>query len=257
MKKRICFLLAVCLLISTCFLVAKDFWETKKFSTWSEDEIAGIMKDSPWAGRTYLKYVMGSFGGGRGGGMPPGGGGTPVSGAVTGGGGGMMGGGGMPGGGGGMMGGGRGGGDPIPVIVRWHSSLPIKQAVACLRFKKEVETSKEAAEMLSRQETTYIVGVIGLPGQEKMYNKDRIKAGCQLIIEGKPPIQAVEVMTSPDGENTNIYVAFPRFQNNEPLVSLKDKEVQVMFKIPSGFGAYEVKKKFNLKNMVFQGNLEI
>ncbi len=144
------------------------------------------------------------------------------------------------------------------MIVRWHSSLPVKQAVAILRFKDNVETSEEAAEMINRQESTYIVGIIGMPRRGPMgYDKDSIKAGSQLIIENKPPIKAIEVFTNQDGENTNIYIAFSRYQNNEPLISLNDKKVEVVVEISGPFSTTVIKKEFKLKDMQYKGKLEI
>ncbi len=251
--KRICCLLFASLIFSACLLYAADFWEKKEFAKWSEDEVSKILKDSPWAKRTYIKYEMGKMPAGRG--MGPGG--TPMSGAVTMGGG--MGGGGFGGGGfgGGGFGGGMGGGDPVPIIVRWHSALPIKQAVAILRYKDEVGTSKEAAEMINHQESTYIVGIIGMPQAGPMgYNKDSIKAGSQLIIENKPPIKAVEVYTNQDGENTNLYIAFPRYQDNKPLISPEDKNVEVVIEFGMGMMTV-IKKEFKLKDMQYHGKLEI
>ena len=228
---------------STCLLFAADFWEKKEFAKWSEDEVSKILKESPWARRTYIKYVSKPMDPGA---MGPG---PPPMGNVA-----NMGGGGFGGGGGGF----GGGGEPEPVIVRWHSSLPVKQAVAILRFKDNVETSEEAAEMINRQESTYIVGIIGMPRRGPMgYDKDSIKAGSQLIIENKPPIKAIEVFTNQDGENTNIYIAFSRYQNNEPLISLNDKKVEVVVEISGPFSTTVIKKEFKLKDMQYKGKLEI
>jgi hypothetical protein len=95
-----------------------------------------------------------------------------------------------------------------------------------------------------------------MPGQAMMYNKDMIKAGSQLIIENKPPIQAIEVVTNPNGENTDLYIAFPRFKGNEPLISLNDKKVEVA--IEFGMGMITViKKEFDLKDMQYRGQLAI
>jgi hypothetical protein len=249
--KRICCLLIACMAVSACLLYAADFWEKKEFTKWSENEVSKVLKDSPWARRTYIKREMGKMPAGKS--MGPGG--TPMSGAVTRGGGYGGGYGGGPGGGPGF----GGSSEPVPVIVRWHSSLPIKQAVAILRYKDEVGTSEEAAEMINRTESTYIVGVIGIPGQKGMFDmsKEAIKAGSQLVIEGKPPIQAVEVFTNQDGENINLYIAFPRYQNNVPLISLEDKKVEVVIEYSAGFFITKIKKEFKLKDMQYRGKLEI
>ncbi|MBN2244126.1 MAG: hypothetical protein JW793_15680 [Acidobacteria bacterium] len=252
--KRICRFLIVCMAFTACLLYAADFWEKKEFSQWSEDEVSKILKDSPWARRTYIKREAAKMPAGKSMGGP---GGTPVSGAVAMGGGGMGGMGGGMGGFGGGMSGGMGSSEPTPVVVRWHSSLPVKQAVAILRYKDKVGTSEEAAEMINRQETSYIVGVIGVPGQAMMFNKDMIKAGSQLIVENKPPVMAMEVVTNQNGDNTDLYIAFPRYQNNEPLISLEDKKVEVAIEFQSGFMMTVIRKEFHLKDMKYNGKLEI
>jgi hypothetical protein len=237
-------------------LLAADFWEKKEFTSWNDKEVEKLLKDSPWAKRTYVKYENKPMDpGARGPGKPPMGN-VAGMGGMGGGGFGGMGGGGFGGGMGGM---GGGGGEPVPVIVRWHSSLPIKQAVAILRYDEEVENSEEAAEMLNRQESAHIVGVIGIPGQKRMFDMymKSIKERSQLVIEEKPPIQAVEVFTNQDGENIDLYVAFPRYQNNEPLISLEDKKIEVLIEYDSGFRITRIKKEFKLKDMQYQGKLEI
>ena len=247
--KRICSLLIAGLIFSACLLYAADFWEKKDYSTWSGDEVSKILKDSPWARRTYVKYVNKPMDPGA---MGPG---PPPMGNVANMGGGGFGGGGFGGGG---FGGGMGSNEPVPIVVRWHSALPVKQAVAILRYKGEVGTSKEAAEMINRQESTYIVGIIGMPKAGPMgNNKDAIKAGSQLILENKPPIKAVEVFTNQDGENTNLYIAFPRYENNKPLISMEDKNVEVLVEIASPFRTTVIKKEFKLKDMQYHGKLEI
>ena len=98
----------------------------------------------------------------------------------------------------------------------------------------------------------------GKVGKEKLNAIIKsIKEKSQLVIEGKPPIQAVEVFTNQDGENIDLYVAFPRYQNNQPLISLEDKKVEVLIEFESGFRITRIEKEFKLKDMQYEGKLEI
>ena len=51
----------------------------------------------------------------------------------------------------------------------------------------------------------------------------------------------------------NFFVIFPRGQNGSPLIEQKDGEVEVALKL----GDVKINRKFKLKDMVFNGKLEI
>lgn len=234
-------------------LLAADFWQTKKFTDWSDKEVQRMLKDSPWARPVEVRLGgglgMGGMGGRGGRGGRGGGGGLPSA---------EMGGGGLEEGGGGGRGGGGGmGGIEAPptqtVIVRWHTALPIKQAVARARYGAEVSTSPEAAKMLARQETHYVVGVIGLPMAMAKMNPARMKSNALLKIKGRPPIEAEAVQAAPDQRGANLYLFFPKSQPGSHVIALEDNEVEVSMKL----GSTEIKRKFKLKDMVFEGKLEI
>ncbi|MBN2317534.1 MAG: hypothetical protein JXR49_00565 [Acidobacteria bacterium] len=265
--RRICCFLIACLTVSACLLYAADFWEKKEFTNWSEKEVSKMLRNSPWAARAdvvagdihpaeqhamimaqasdvntgygddYRFVIRPDY-------EDPGEWGTntrenrnmALSGAAM----------------------ARVIDDYPPVILRWHSSLPIKQAVAILRYKDKAGTSDEAAEIVNRPESSYILGVIGLRWWPWWTVDDRLRnafkgSASQLIVEGKPPIQPVEVYAEQDGENINLYIAFPRYQNNGPVISMEDKEVEVVIR----FGLCMIKKKFKLKDMLYRGKLEL
>jgi len=240
--------------LGAAVLVAADFWETKKFTEWTDKDVQKMLKDSPWARTVEVPLSVGGGGGGGGGrGRRGGGGGIP--GAASGG----MGGGGeegMGGGGGMPRGGDMGGMEARPtmnVILRWHSSLPVKQAVARARFGDEVGTSPDAAQMLSRQEERYIVGIAGLPMMAVRAKPEELKSRTELRIKGKQPIVADHVQADRQEKTVNLYFFFPREVNGQPAIKLEDKDVEVVCKLPN----MEIKRKFRLKDMVFDGKLEL
>jgi len=237
------------LVFALCVAVAGDFWKSKKFATWSDEETKKMIEDSPWARKVPIKYVYtappgggmpgGGYGGGMGGGMPGGGFG-----------------GGMPGGGGG---GGFGGLNKLPpdmtpkAILRWQSALPIKQAFARNRYKDAVATSEEAAKSLAREEVQYILGVIGLMGPPTAFEKEVLKAGATITVEKLEPIKAVDALVDRQGMTTNVYFAFPKALEGAHKITEADRGIDFLLKTPN----IEIKAKFNLKDMVYEGKLEI
>jgi hypothetical protein len=239
----------VVLTLGLCIAFAGDFWKSKKYSTWSDEETKKMLEDSPWARQAPVKYIFtggpGMGGGGRGGmggGMPPGGMG-----------GGMGGGGGEGGGGFGPLGPPKPQAQTPKVTLRWQSAIPIKQAIARARYKDTVETSEEAAKSLAREETQYILGIIGIMGAPNSLKTDVLKAGATLKIGELPPVQALDVLTDRQGMMTNIYVAFPKSQPGAHVISESDKSLEFELKTPN----VEVKAKFSIKDMMYQDKLAI
>jgi hypothetical protein len=155
-------------------LFASDFWKTKDYTTWTDDETNKVLSDSPWAKAKTVepqRPQMGQRGGGggrRGGGFGfPGGGGIGFPGG--GGGGGYPGGGGgyPQGGGGGYPGGGSSNGgnngdpaqnEPMNLTIRWESALPIQHAL----MRRGASASDELKAAADATEKYYVIEVLGL-----------------------------------------------------------------------------------------------
>jgi hypothetical protein len=263
MKKFILILLATG---ACCALLAADFWQTKKFTEWDEKEVGKILKDSPWA-RSFT-VETGKSGGGGGG--KSGGGGGSNSNRGMGGSGGMGGGGGRSGrGGGGNMGGGNMGnngnmgnmgntgerqqqrtGGSSSVMVRWMSALPVKQAFARAQYGDEAATSPDAVRSLEKQETHYVVALIGLP-RTMVKKGDQMKKNAVLKIKGHDPIAASDA-TAEMKDNGIMFVTLSFPKESHPLKA-EDGEMALELKL----GSKTVTQKFKLKNMVYNGKLEI
>jgi hypothetical protein len=245
-------------------LTAADFWQSKKFTEWSDKEVQKILRDSPWARPVEVRLEGmgggGMSGGGRGGRGGRGGGGGGAGGSPGGAGGEGMGGAvGTEGIGGRSAGESSGGFDSSQapptqtVIVRWHTALPIKQAVVRARYKDEAANSPEAAKILSRLETEYVVGVTELPPQLVRGNPAQLKSNAVLKIKGRPPIPADNVQAGRGQRGADLYLFFPKAQPGSHLIALEDGEVEVELKL----GSTNIRRKFRLKDMVFDGKLEI
>ena len=250
--KRTVFAFLLILSLGVATLWAADFWQKTKFTEWSDKDAQKMLKDSPWARPVEVRLGGGAGGGGgsKGGGRGGRGGGGEMSAAPSasddfgGGGGGGRGGG---GGGGGMQ-------ESAPgqvLIVRWHTAMPVRQAVARMRFGKEAGTSPEAAKLLQPEEKRYVVGIAGLPPQLVMRMKPaELKSRATLKLKGKDAIQALDVLADKGERGANLYLIFSRPDNP---ITLEDGDVEVVLKLAS----VEIKHRFRLKDMVFEGKLEL
>jgi hypothetical protein len=170
-------------------------------------------------------------------------------------GGGGMGGGGMGGGG---MGRGRGGGYPPTgqeqtVTVQWASALPVR-----LAEEKSMGGATDSGKSLNE----YRIAVIGLPksgfvsrastadsdnDSDDATLADHLKVITVLSV-GHERLNPTKVELNQGRDGRTIF----HFEKSEPI-TLHDKEVE--FRITGE--RVEIKKKFGLKDMEYQGKLEL
>jgi hypothetical protein len=239
-------------------LCAADAWKNPDYTQWSSEDAQKVMTKSPWAKETTVTMGQGSS---------PGSQGSRRGGMGGGGGMGGMGGGGMGGGRGGGMGGGGGQSAPSQKItIRWESAMPIKEAELKAQYGSQLPAKGDAGYTLDQPQTTYAISVTGLrlggrrrqadssdqsssDGQKSQADriKDQLMGATQLLRKGKDPLypQDVQVNTS-----TNVVVfLFPKTD----AISDDDKEVEFV----TSMGPVQVKQKFTLKDMHFNGKLEL
>lgn len=212
-----------------------DFWQTKDFLSWSEKEVRKMLKDSPWARSCQIRagsveeLVMNRrpqssapccTEGGTDSSQAPELGMEALRGSST-----------------------------VTAVVRWQSALPVRQALARQRFGDEASTSPEAAKMLAPVEQFYVLAVVGLPPQLVQGTVEELKSNAVLKIKNKPPIQAADIRGSREEDGINLYFFFPRDQS----ITLADREVELAFRLSSA----AVSRKFRLKQMVYEGKLEM
>ncbi len=244
----------LCILgLSPLLALAGDFW-SKPYTEWTPEDVIRMLSNSPWAQEATAQTRMdrGDRGqrSGRGGGMG-GGGGMGRVGGINGpmGGGGPLG----TGNGGGGMGGGRGSGrgddntggpvrmPDVRTTVRWESALPVRQALA-----------KRMDAELTEESPSYIIAVAGLPRRSRTDEDDpdrleQIRIATTLSAKGRSGLAPQKLELAKDG-STLLFV----FRRDEPF-SLDDKEVEFVTKM----GPMELKRKFKLKDMVYQGKLAL
>jgi hypothetical protein len=211
-----------------------DFWNKKDPSQWNPEEVDKLLTKSPWAKEVTAtaSAVPGQNGGyGQGGGQYPNGGQYP------GGGGGYPGGIGMPrmGGGGRRRSGypgGAGRGLSMKGLVRWSSAKPM------------LEASK--IKLPATMDHHYVIRVEGFPAGET--SVDELKQDA--TIQPKDKEIAGAALVEKNGSNSDWYYGFSK---DTITLSPDDKEVEFIAKI----GRYLVKAKFNLKDMLYRGELAV
>lgn len=238
----------LCVLASAVVLAA-DFWETKPFSMWSAEELQKILTDSPWSRNVSVLATPPRLGAGG------------LGESEGGGGGGRGGGAGGDSGGGGRGGGGRGGGDRGPslpprmkLVISWRTALPMKQALVRDQVGLGGAVPAESQQLLDRQEEQYVITLMGLPAR---YARalDSLKTATVLKRNTKPPIALTEMgvqqvpATARAAATLVVVFGFPKTD----AITMEDKDVEFVTKL----GEIDIKKKFNLKDMVFHGQLEL
>lgn len=220
---------------SAPFLRAADPWKDKQPADWTNSDIQKLRERSPWAKEAEAsqtsKPMLGSN-------IPS----ATSEGA-------------------GATGGSRtvdrsalDGGEPLRALVRWESAQPLIDSAKRPRSKQ--------AEMF------YIVSASGLPVYEQHIEpKDPSAVGEQVVLENKPIIIRLKERTTIErkgkdpirpervelieGKGMRVPVFF--FARKRNPITLEDKEVI----FHSRYGAIELKTKFTLKDMVYQGKLEL
>jgi len=230
-------------------LWAADFWQSKPYTEWSDKEVQKLLSNSPWS-----KEVVVSLGGGSGGGSGKGsrkggggggGGDAGFDGPAMGSGGGGAGGRGVQEVGGGAP---SGGTPTMNLVVSWRTALPLRQAIAKQKHPDDAATSREAKKLIEEPQKWYIIVVSGLParmGRGGPELKEMLMKNTSLSIKGKEPIVPEDLQSG----GTSAIFLFPK----TVTIDMDDKEVEFSTKL----GQNVVKAKFKLKDMTFNGKLDL
>jgi hypothetical protein len=152
----------------------------------------------------------------------------------------------------------RGGPPTLNVTVRWNSALPVHQALA-----REHGTAADDHQPQNRYELTVMglvpAGRYGRPelatrsgdSNTDVRNPEEMLEGVmrysRLFPKGKPAIHPEDARI--DSATGDLHIFFSRA---EPI-SIEDKEVTFQMR----FGSLSVVKRFRLKDMVYNGRLEL
>jgi hypothetical protein len=232
-------------LIVASVALAEDFWVKKEYMQWSDDEVKKILTDSPWAKDITISAPMAALGGGA----PARAAAESDSSDVESGGGGRRGRGGRGGGGLGADGGG-GREALVTLTISWRSAQPLRKAIVRSRLGAAAAVPPEAEQLVKNDDANYVIFVTGVPAgmaralqNPALLEKSTIRAGK------KPPIVAKSMDVQAHQRSVDVIYVFPK----TPSIAEDDKDVEVVLKL----GQIEAKKKFNLKEMVYNGKLEL
>jgi hypothetical protein len=239
------------------WIYAADFWQSKPYTEWNEKEVQKLLTSSPWAKEVSLAMPAGGgSGSGKGGGRRGGGGGdasgdVPLTGPATGNGGGNAG----SNAGIREVGGAQGGGGSAPVAmvtISWRTALPLREAAAKQKYGADTATSPDAKKLVEEEQKYYAVLVSGLPGRMGR-SGDEMKAellkSTTLAVKGKEPIVATDLQAGGSEQKAAVMFLFPK----TAAIDADDKEVEFTTRL----GPMVLKTKFKLKEMVFNGKLEL
>jgi hypothetical protein len=250
--RRIVFLFLTGLLVAGAAL-GEDFWLKKEYMQWTDEEVKALLANSPWAKEVTVAVPPSALG--RGGGQSRGAGSGPASASpvdVEG----------NSGGGRGGRGGNRGTSDPggplvntpedplIKLNMSWRGALPMRKAVVRSRLGAAAAVPAEAQQVVSKDLDDYVILLSGVPvNLARLAQNPATLNLSSLKIGKKAPIAPKGFDFQAHAQVVDVIFVFPK---TAPIVA-DDKEVEVVLKL----GQIEVKKKFNLKDMIYNGKLEL
>jgi hypothetical protein len=127
-------------------------------------------------------------------------------------------------------------GPEIKVLVRWESAAPIRDAL-------KSQLDPKAA-------SNYIISVLGLPVGAGQEMEESLKSSTELRRKGRDPIAPLAIKFRDTPSGSLLLFMFPK--DPQPI-DLDDKEVVFVTKA----GPIELKVRFPLKEMIYNGRLEL
>jgi hypothetical protein len=227
--------------LATAVIAAADVWEEKPYTQWSDKDLQKVLTDSPWAGKASLTHAR--------------------------------------------QGANLGSVPDWKLIVTMRSAIPIKQGLIREVIGAGGMPTAEHEAMLAAPEGLYVISISGIPRQfttqlgnvasaTYVKRKDKepltpVQATAMLFDKDGNPVEtpqasapAAEIVRvqrggggrggvggggQDDGVTATLLLGFPK----DDAITEDDKEFEVITVI----GAYNVKRTFKLKDMVFNGAL--
>lgn len=244
--------LAVLAILAPAAAWSADVWESKPFQNWTQKDVQKLFNNSPWARQARATVATVAPAAAARSGQPAVGDASSNDSGVPKG---------REPAGAGRMGSSPSDFDPgpqsqigVPVIVRWQSALPLRQAQMLGKFGDSVATSAEAQKFLADEPSIYVIAVSGLAGSIVSAGggdqvRESIAEKSTLTVKGKPPLHPIDVDFLAVGSTVDVLIGFPR----STRITLDDQEVD----FASEIGRATVRYKFKLKEMVLRGKLEL
>lgn len=220
----------------------KDFWETKPFTEWNEQEVTKMLSESPWA-RTLNVFggtlaaaqaanrvtdlpTLSTTGAGRGSGF-----GLPGTGYGT-------------------------GGDMVPIYVSWFSSTRIRQAFGRLALLRNEASEVEIRKFLNEPRADYEISVSGPlmdPFNSLTLSDFKAKTTLSSKKDKSKTIPLKNYVQPKDRKDGMAVFSFERQINGKPAFSPDDQEVEFFAQGKK----IVLKASFKLAKMIDEGNLDL
>ncbi len=140
--------------------------------------------------------------------------------------------------------------EPQPVVtILWASAAPVRLALLKLRAETQTPTSEQISNAL-KPRPNYVIAVSGFPAPEGGSDPKALAAGAFLSVHGKAAVVSTESDYRKVGRSDVYFFRFPRTTLD---ISPDDHQVEFRLKM----GKTEVKKKFDLGSMMYQGQLAL
>ena len=229
-----------------------------RFPAWSSQYVDRMLTDSPWAKESVVSYYLDAtrdryttefaqIGMPGGIGLP----GTQIPGWPRGGGNRGSNPGGVPS----TWPGGssRGSKAEMYLLTRWSSALPIRRALALQEFGVNGLKDENAVELLNRRDAEYVIEIAGFPTQAitqgaRQLSSDLLRS-ARLTVANRPTARAAYANVPEHGMHLVATMRFPRFDG----LSGKDGTIDLY----AESGKIQIQVRFKLKDMVYQGRLEL
>jgi hypothetical protein len=216
---------------SPVFLFAekKEFWATKPYTEWTQKDVDKLLKDSPWAKTIPLSQGPElPLSGGRGGR-----GGEGESGGV-------------------------GAGSEAyraqpKLVITWYSK-PVREAVARrIQLSDPAAPKEQVDQLLNRPASSfYDLLIVGWNPGRNPNAVQALREGTYLQKKNKEKLFLKDVLM-PQKRGDPLVLRFAREADGKPVLTLDDKEVQLVLKM----GDNTIRTTFKLSDMVVNDRLEL
>jgi hypothetical protein len=210
-------------------LFGADFWIAKPYSAWNEQETLTILRNSPWSWTT---SIPGSYGGSS---VPTMMGGGARATATT---------------------GGLGGSDSVPMYVRWHSSLKIRQALARYSQLQGILTEPEVQQYIRQTLPDHAIAIsCQTKGPFEAATLESLSPRTFLTSKkNKEKKIGLKAYSPPAAQGGSFALfMFPRELDGRPTVEPADEEIVFSTQI----GTLKIRVPFRLARMMVDGTPDL
>lgn len=141
----------------------------------------------------------------------------------------------------------------VYLVVRWKSALPVRQALALTEFGREGLQHPQAVEALTREPANLQLQIAGFPAllftDRAPDLESQLRRTAWISIPGQSPVPPESAAVPPHGNHLMAELSFPRFASLTPA----DKSIRLAATVDGA----RIEREFKLKEMLYQGRLEV